>query len=86
MALILFLAPCAWCRLENKFAMLSHFRKFIGREDGAVTVDWVVITAALVGLAAAVVLVLQPSLMTSSGALNSYLEGVGIETSFAEPK
>lgn len=29
--------------------MLTYFQKFIKSEDGAVTVDWVVLTAALAG-------------------------------------
>lgn len=33
--------------------MIKTLKKFFLREDGAVTVDWVVLTAALVGLAAA---------------------------------
>ena len=31
--------------------MTTAFRKFLRREEGAVTVDWVVLTAAVVGLA-----------------------------------
>ena len=33
--------------------MLHSFSAFIANEDGAVTVDWVVLTAAVVGLAVA---------------------------------
>lgn len=33
--------------------MIKTLKTFFLREDGAVTVDWVVLTAALVGLAAA---------------------------------
>lgn len=32
--------------------MTQMFKRFLKREDGAVTVDWVVLTAAIVGLAA----------------------------------
>ncbi|WP_282120038.1 hypothetical protein [Ruegeria atlantica] len=32
--------------------MLNRLEKFLKNEDGAVTVDWVVLTAAVVGLAA----------------------------------
>jgi len=31
--------------------MKTYLRDFLGAEDGAVTVDWVVLTAAIVGLA-----------------------------------
>ena len=34
--------------------MLNHINTFIADEDGAVTVDWVVLTAAVVGLGIAV--------------------------------
>jgi len=38
---------------------MTHFiKKFCRDEDGAVTVDWVVLTAAVVGLAVAIVLAL----------------------------
>lgn len=33
--------------------MIKHLDKFFRDEDGAVTVDWVVLTAAVVGLAIA---------------------------------
>ncbi len=38
---------------------LSHFKSFISSESGAVTVDWVVLTAALVGLGLAVMAVVS---------------------------
>ena len=34
--------------------MMNIIRNFIEREDGAVTVDWVVLTAAIVGICASV--------------------------------
>jgi len=34
-------------------SMLRRVKNFLSREDGAVTVDWVVLTAAVVGLLAA---------------------------------
>ena len=30
---------------------MNTFKQFLAKEDGAVTVDWVVLTAAIVGLA-----------------------------------
>lgn len=38
---------------------LSHVKSFISAESGAVTVDWVVLTAALVGLGLAVMSVVS---------------------------
>jgi Flp pilus assembly pilin Flp len=34
--------------------MMNRIRNFIEHEDGAVTVDWVVLTAAIVGICASV--------------------------------
>ncbi|SMR71253.1 hypothetical protein SAMN04488030_0880 [Aliiroseovarius halocynthiae] len=36
--------------------MIDMFKTFAAEEDGAVTVDWVVLTAAIVGLGLAVML------------------------------
>lgn len=35
--------------------MMNTFKNFLGNESGAVTVDWVVLTAAIVGLGLAVI-------------------------------
>ncbi|MGC1496764.1 MAG: hypothetical protein WA790_13220 [Sulfitobacter sp.] len=50
--------------------MWSKFKKFRASEDGAVTVDWVVLTAALVVLAAGI-------LVTINGASGSVSSGTG---------
>lgn len=48
--------------------MSSLFRKFCTDETGAITVDWVVLTAAIVGLAIAViVLVVSGATDTATG-------------------
>ena len=39
-----------------------RFLDYLRKEDGAVTVDWVVLTAAIVGLGIAVLLVLRPAM------------------------
>ena len=41
--------------------MFPYAHKFLKSEDGAVTVDWVVLTAAVVGLAAVVILTIHGS-------------------------
>lgn len=46
---------------------------FVRDEDGAVTVDWVVLTAALVGLALAVILAITPGLNNAATAINTDL-------------
>lgn len=54
--------------------MMKWMREFWRLEKGAVTVDWVVITAAIVGLAIAVRMTIQPAMTTQSGSLNRQLE------------
>ncbi|MGR3616061.1 MAG: hypothetical protein ACU0BB_08475 [Paracoccaceae bacterium] len=39
--------------------MLNRFKRFFRRDEGAVTVDWVVLTAAVVGLAGAAIMSIQ---------------------------
>ena len=65
--------------------MWMSCKNFGRNEDGAVTVDWVVITAAIVGLAIAVRLTLQPAMTTQSGSLNRQLATDMIKTDFVEP-
>ena len=59
--------------------MLKKIQNFMRKEDGAVTVDWVVLTAAVVALAG----VAFTSLQTASGGLGnnvgSYLTNVEID-------
>jgi len=45
--------------------------KFVRDESGAVTVDWVVLTAAVVGLGIGVIAVLEPSLNSSATAISN---------------
>jgi len=54
--------------------MIKYLKFFRGDEDGAVTVDWVVLTAALVGLAIAVIA------MVAAGATD-HSTGVGAQLS-----
>ena len=52
--------------------MIKFIKNFRKDEDGAVTVDWVVLTAAVVGLAVAA----YTSIETSAVALNKNTAGV----------
>jgi hypothetical protein len=62
--------------------MLQTFKTFASDEAGAVTVDWVVLTAALVGLGLAVMGVISNGLQTISGNIEDCLTGaVGTTTS-----
>jgi Flp pilus assembly pilin Flp len=42
--------------------LLNLFKTFKNDESGAVTVDWVVLTAAVVGLGLAVMLAIEPAI------------------------
>jgi Flp pilus assembly pilin Flp len=50
-------------------------KNFKNDESGAVTVDWVVLTAALVGLGLAVITVVAGGLNTAANNINSDLAG-----------
>ena len=55
---------------------------FVRDEYGAVTVDWVVLTAALVGLGLAVMAVVSGGVENLSGDIDTQLVGMGIDTTF----
>ena len=48
-------------------------KRFINDESGAVTVDWVVLTAAIVGIAIAVLTVIAGGINTASNEINNDL-------------
>lgn len=55
-------------------SLKTRLAGFSRSEDGAVTVDWVVLTAAVCGLAMIIVNVLQPALFDNGGsAIASYV-------------
>ena len=60
----------------------KSFQKFFTDESGAVTVDWVVLTAALVGLGLAVMSVISSGLEDLSGDINTQLEADHITDAF----
>lgn len=51
--------------------LLNIFKKFHNDESGAVTVDWVVLTAAIVGLGLVVMGTVKTSLTTASGNIST---------------
>lgn len=57
---------------------MSAFNKFLASETGAVTVDWVVLTAALVGLGLAVMAVV-------SGGVENLSTDIATDLAAAEP-
>jgi Flp pilus assembly pilin Flp len=52
-------------------------KTFKNDESGAVTVDWVVLTAALVGLGLAVITVVSGGLSTAANSINTDLGSAG---------
>ncbi|MFT4620490.1 MAG: hypothetical protein ACI9KS_002967 [Sulfitobacter sp.] len=61
-----------------------YFYLFLRQEDGAVTIDWVVLTAAIMGMSLAVIAIWWDALTTNVGKLNSSIEARTISTTFAQ--
>jgi len=62
--------------------MLKTLIEFSKSEDGAITVDWVVLTAAIAGLGLAVVLLLRPQVEDKTVAIGSVLDAAAVDPSF----
>lgn len=58
--------------------ILNTFKNFIKDEDGAVTVDWVVLTSAIVGLAIAVLVSVSGGVLNLSDDIDQALSGTTI--------
>ncbi|MBS8225920.1 Flp family type IVb pilin [Vannielia litorea] len=58
--------------------MEKMLSKFLREDDGAVTVDWVVLTAAIVGLGIAVATVVGQGAMSHSTSLGNYVSAMSI--------
>lgn len=56
--------------------MRSLLRTFKSDEDGAVTVDWVVLTAAIVGLAIAVIASISSGAISQSTSVGNRLSSI----------
>ena len=54
--------------------LFDLIKTFKNDESGAVTVDWVVLTAALVGLGLAVIVAITPGLEQAAGDINTSLQ------------
>jgi Flp pilus assembly pilin Flp len=61
--------------------MKGVLRRFRRAEDGAVTVDWVVLTGAIVGLSIAVISVLSNSTQNVGDVIAGGLRAVSVDTS-----
>lgn len=60
--------------------MKIKFYRFCQDEDGAVTVDWVVLTAAIVGLGVAVVGTIHRSALDNATGLGAHIGSMSIST------
>lgn len=60
--------------------MLKTFKTFRAEDDGAVTVDWVVLTAAIVGLAVAVIGTIAVGAKDQSTSLGNWLGAQTVAT------
>jgi len=58
------------------------FKKFEAEEDGAVTVDWVVLTAAVVGLGVAALAAIRSGTGALTTKINDHLASQTISTTF----
>ena len=61
---------------------MKLFTKFANDESGAVTVDWVVLTAAIVGIAIAVITLISGGIEDASNGINNELLNAGTCNSF----
>ncbi|KIC51171.1 hypothetical protein [Tateyamaria sp. ANG-S1] len=55
--------------------MIRFLNTFISDEQGAVTVDWVVLCAAVIGLSIAVIFGINSGVLSLGGSIDTYLEG-----------
>ncbi len=62
--------------------MLNFIKNFANDESGAVTVDWVVLTAAIVGIGIAVMGSVSGGLSSLSGKIASQLSSQSVSTTF----
>ena len=60
--------------------MMNFFKTFARDEDGAVTVDWVVLTAAVVGLGIAAIATVRDGVDSLAGDIDGSLEGGEVAT------
>ncbi|MDD9921232.1 MAG: hypothetical protein OXQ92_02985 [Boseongicola sp.] len=62
--------------------MFNAISKFCAAEDGAVTVDWVVLTAAIVGLGAVVITTIAQGALDHSTGLGAHLLDQDVTTTY----
>jgi len=62
--------------------MLNMIKNFAANESGAVTVDWVVLTAAVVGLGLAVLTLIKGKTETLTNKIGSAMDSMTVSTNF----
>lgn len=62
--------------------MLNTMKNFAANESGAVTVDWVVLTAAVVGLGLAVLSLIKGKTQTLTNKIGSAMDDMSVSTNF----
>ncbi|WP_456385960.1 hypothetical protein [Profundibacter sp.] len=62
--------------------MTNMIKNFVSNESGAVTVDWVVLTAAIVGLGLAVMTVISDGTSTLTNKIKTKMTSQTISTTF----
>ena len=62
--------------------MINTISKFTKSEDGAVTVDWVVLTAAIAGFGVAVIAILGPAAVRKSEAIDTVMHNHSADAAF----
>ncbi len=62
--------------------MRAYIFGFLGDESGAVTVDWVVLTAAIVGMGVVVITTVANGALDHTSGLNSHLASANVTTSY----
>jgi len=62
--------------------MFNAIAEFAKSEDGAITVDWVVLTAAAAFLGVAVLLVIRPATADKTNAIGSFMDAMEVHTTF----
>ncbi len=60
--------------------MRNFILNFVTQEDAAVTVDWVVLTAAIIGLGLAVIAVIAGGALDHSAGVGAYLSAQDVKT------
>ena len=62
---------------------MKMFNAFLNDESGAVTVDWVVLTAAIVGLGIAVLTTVGQGTTTFAGKISSHMSPQSVTTTYS---